>query len=152
MVDYKQLDTRWEQRFSNYCKALEKLSKAVEIIKPQIDIPLSYINDVDELQREGLIQRFEYTHELAWNVMSDYARYQGYQEIKGSRDAIRYALKAGLINDAVWMETIRDRNRTTHTYNEETALEVLTDIVKKYFPLFVDFEQKMDKIRMELNQ
>lgn len=59
----KKPDIRWEQRFSNYKKALDKLKEAVAN---------SRIRDLTDLEKEGLIQRFEYTHELAWNVMKDY--------------------------------------------------------------------------------
>ena len=88
-----QQDIRWLQRFSNFRKALEKLRQAAEIIAKKQD----FGEDVDELLKEGLIQRFEYTHELAWNVMKDYAEYQGYTDIRGSRDAIRKALAINII-------------------------------------------------------
>ena len=60
---------RWQQRFNNYRKALAKLTQAVELLSSQIN----HEEAVDELLQEGLIQRFEYTHELAWKVMKDYA-------------------------------------------------------------------------------
>ena len=142
----EKLDIRWEQRFSNYVKAFDKLSKAVEIVKRSID-EKEDVDDINELQREGLIQRFEYTHELAWNVISDYAKYQGYQDIKGSRDAIRYGLEHNLISSKEWMNTISDRNKTSHTYNEETADDVINDIIDTYFPLFLDFRTSMEKLR-----
>ena len=69
-----QQDIRWIQRFSNYRKALAKLSQAMAIMSEQ----LAFNDGVDELLQEGMIQRFEYTHELAWKVMKDYAEYQGY--------------------------------------------------------------------------
>lgn len=140
------LDIRWEQRFSTYVKAFAKLSKAIEILRPMVDSRVD-IDEVDELQIEGLIQRFEYTHELAWKVMADYAKYQGYQDIKGSRDAIRYALQNGLVFDGRWMDTIVDRNRTSHTYDEHTAYEILVDIVNVYYGLFRDFSTRMDNLR-----
>ena len=62
---------RWQQRFNNYRKALAKLNQAVELLSKQIEREEA----VDELLQEGLIQRFEYTHELAWKVMKDYAEY-----------------------------------------------------------------------------
>ena len=68
-------DIRWQQRFSNYRKALAKLIQAVDLLSVQIERDES----VAELLQEGLIQRFEYTHELAWKVMKDYAEYQDYQ-------------------------------------------------------------------------
>ena len=66
-------DIRWEQRFNNYRKALGRLSQAVDIVQRQME----WDEDVDDLIKEGLIQRFEYTHELAWKVMKDYAARTG---------------------------------------------------------------------------
>ena len=85
-------DIRWQQRFANYQKALKKLIEGVELLEGE-----SFDNDLKDIVNEGLIQRFEFTHELAWNVMKDYAAYQGANEIRGSRDAIRYALRQDLI-------------------------------------------------------
>ena len=89
-------DIRWQQRFANYQKALKKLIEGVELLEGE-----SFDNDLKDIVNEGLIQRFEFTHELAWNVMKDYATYQGANEIRGSRDAIRYALRQDLISDAL---------------------------------------------------
>lgn len=139
-------DIRWIQRFTNYRKALTKLSQAVSIITAQQDGQ----KDIDDLMKEGLIQRFEYTHELAWKVMKDYAEYQGYTEVRGSRDAFRQALQMGIIDDAGWMESIEDRNLTSHNYDEEVAEEVYQAIVHKYYPLFVRFEQVMSQLSGEL--
>ena len=132
-------DIRWEQRFSNFKKALSKLK---EVIKTET------LETLSELEQEGLIQRFEYTHELAWNVMKDYFEYQGNSTITGSRDAIREAFNKKLItNGEMWMETIKSRNKTTHTYNEETAKTIVNDIINNYYQLFIDFEINMDKIQ-----
>lgn len=132
-------DIRWSQRFSNFRKALAKLSQAVDIVSGR----LAFADDVDELLQEGLIQRFEYTHELAWKVMKDYAEYQGYTDVMDSRDAIRKALMIGLVEDKRWMETIEDRNLTSHNYNNDVASEIYENIVHIYYPLFCRFEEKM---------
>lgn len=139
-------DIRWIQRFTNYRKTLTKLSQAVSIVTGQQNAQ----EDVDNLMKEGLIQRFEYTHELAWKVMKDYAEYQGYTEVRGSRDAFRQALQMGIIDDAGWMESIEDRNLTSHNYDEEVAEEVYQAIVHKYYPLFLRFEQVMSPLTGEL--
>ena len=81
-------DIRWQQRFSNYQKALMRLSEAVDVLNSQDIVNVLELT----LLKEGLIQRFEYTHELAWKVMKDYLEYQGYVDIRGSRDAIRKSL------------------------------------------------------------
>ncbi len=137
-------DIRWEQRFSNYRKALKKLTEVIDYIKvnEQTDKVLS------EIIKEGLIQRFEYTYELAWNVMKDYAYYQGDTQISGSRDAIRFAFSANLIkNGDLWMDMIKSRIKTSHTYNEETAEEIYLTILNKYHSLFLDFEKVMEAKR-----
>lgn len=84
-------DIRWQQRFANFRKALGKLTKAVEMGEKELRKPENegLGHDLKEVLKEGLIQRFECTHELAWNVMRDYAIYQGNNSIKGSRDATR---------------------------------------------------------------
>ena len=142
MVFMAKQDIRWQQRFSNYRKALAKLTQAVDLMSEQVERDES----VDELLQEGLIQRFEYTHELAWKVMKDYAEYQGYTDVRGSRDAIRKALEMNLIDDKQWMETIEDRNLTVHNYDNEVASEIYENIMHVYFPLFVAFGQKMQSL------
>lgn len=132
-------DIRWVQRFSNYRKALVKFNQAVDIVSDQMD----WGDEVDDLLEEGLIQRFEYTHELAWKVMKDYAEYQGHTNIGGSRDAFRKALEIGIIDDGRWMDSIKDRNLTSHNYDDETAKAVLKAIIEVYAPLLNAFEQKM---------
>lgn len=134
-------DVRWLQRFSNYRKALAKLGKAVDIVSSQMEED----EDIDELLEEGLIQRYEYTHELAWKVMKDYAEYQGITGISGSRDAIRQTLQFGLIDDENWMRSISDRNLTSHQYDEDTAKAIIENITEVYYPLFVKYEKVMLK-------
>ena len=135
----KDNDIRWLQRFENFRKALAKLNRAVYIVSKTTDLG----GDIDELLEEGLIQRFEYTHELAWKVMKDYAEYQGYTDIQGSRDAFRKSLEMGIIEDELWMESINDRNLTSHNYDDTTAHNILKAIIDDYFPLFNAFEKKM---------
>ena len=136
-------DVRWRQRLDNYKKAYKKLLIAAEKVKNISD----YDEDMQELVNEGLIQRFEYTHELAWNLMKDYETYQGYNDIRGSRDAIRKALAIGLIDSPLWLDTIADRNRTSHNYDESVANEVQHIVVNDYIPLFTDFLNMMERIK-----
>ncbi|OAV71589.1 hypothetical protein Barb4_00568 [Bacteroidales bacterium Barb4] len=142
-------DIRWEQRFSNYVKALRKLTEAVDFInnheeeayKTEKAAPV-----LNEIIKEGLIQRFEYTHELAWNVMKDYAKYQENSSVGGFRDATREAFQLKLINDGeVWMDMIRSRNQTSHTYDDETADEIHKKILSEYHPAFLAFGEVMRK-------
>ncbi|MDQ1297767.1 MAG: hypothetical protein QG558_305 [Campylobacterota bacterium] len=134
MVD-KIEDIRWKQRFSNYTNAFEQLQEAVQ---------LSQERGLSMLEKQGLIQAFEYTHELAWNVMKDFLEYQGNQNVKGSRDAIREAFKVALIEDGeTWMETIQTRNATSHGYDKEMAEEVVNAIINDYMEIFSKFEKEM---------
>lgn len=145
-------DIRWEQRFSNYKKALSKLEEAVTRIDQ--DYPLDNEGNIDEddflddIIKEGLIQRFEYTHELAWKVMKDYLKDVGEVKTIGSKDATREALTADLITDGeIWIEMILSRNQTSHIYNEHTANDIFTKVIKEYFPEFVAFRDTMERRR-----
>ena len=121
-------DIRWQQRFANYRKALARLTEAVELRKQR---------KLSQLERQGLVQAFEFTHELAWNTFKDIAEFQGATGLLGSRDATRYAFKAELIEDGEnWMKMIDSRNLSTHTYDEAIALEVEDRVAEIYFELF----------------
>ena len=138
-------DIRWMQRFDNYRKALRLLGRAVEIVSQRVNGDEA----VEDLLKEGLIQRFEYTHELAWKVMKDYAEYQGYTDIRGSRDAFRKAFEMEIITDKRWMESIADRNLTSHNYDDETAEAIYEAVVNVYYPLFVQLESTMLQLMAE---
>lgn len=144
-------EIRWEQRFSNFSKALKKLTEAVDYIKNDLkeegdDIePETGAEVFNEVLKEGLIQRFEYTHELAWNVMKDFLSETGGLKSYGSKDTTREAFKTELIEDGdVWMEMIQSRNKTSHTYNEETAQEIYMQILDKYHAAFLKFQEVME--------
>jgi hypothetical protein len=73
---------------------------------------------------------------------------QGNQEVRGSRDAIREALKVGLIDDGeLWMETIKARNLTSHTYSEELAENAFTSISNEYIPIFMKLLELFEKLK-----
>jgi len=128
-------DIRWQQRLSNYARTLDQLENAVAIARER---------GLSELERQGLIQLFEYTHELAWQLMKDWFAYQGNTSITGSRDAIREAFSRGLIDDGdTWMETIASRNQTSHAYNEAVAARIAERIVDRYAELFRSFQNTM---------
>ncbi|MBA4366497.1 MAG: nucleotidyltransferase [Desulfobacterium sp.] len=121
-------DIRWKQRFDNYLRAFQTLRRAVELAAQR---------DLSELEQQGLIQGFEFTHELAWNVLKDYLEEQGFVGIIGSKNATREAFKNGLIeNGEVWMDMIKARNRTSHAYNSETAEEIVEAILTSFYPAF----------------
>jgi len=134
-------DIRWIQRFSNFKKAFTQLSNAVE---------LSEERDLTDLEKQGVIQAFEYTHELAWNTLKDFLEDRGAQNIYGSKDASREAFKAGLLDDGeVWMEMIKSRNQTVHTYDEDTMAEIVKAIIESYFHEFEALLEKMEELKEE---
>jgi len=128
-------DIRWKQRFQNYKKALITLRNAVE---------LAASRELTDLEKQGMIQGFEFSFELAWNVMKDYLEEQGITGIMGSKNAVRYAFNKGLIEDGeVWMDMIQDRNMASHSYDDETAQALFTAIKDIYYTQFVKLAEKM---------
>ena len=133
-------------------KAFNKLDEAVGRIrqdyKPDDEGIIDDDSFIDDILKEGLIKRFEYTYELAWNVMRDYAEYQGNPDVPGSRSAIREALQMGLITQGkIWMDMVESRIRTSHTYDEETADEIFKKILENFHPAFEAFYLKMEELR-----
>lgn len=127
-------DIRWQQRFSNYRKALKQMGEFLEK------------EELNKLEEQGLIKAFEYTFELAWNTLKDFLEYQGIGEIVGSRDAIRKAFSEGILQDGhIWMQMIESRNKTSHTYNEATADEIVRLVKESYFSAFCELEQTLAK-------
>jgi len=137
----KDQDIRWIQRFTHFVKALSQLEEAVQLAQQR---PLS------KLEEQGLIQAFEFTHELAWNTLKDFLEGRGVQNLYGSKDATREAFKTGLIeNGETWMEMINSRNLTSHLYDEATAAQIGADIRETYFAEFEALRLKLDELRRE---
>ena len=126
---------RCHQRLENYSKALGQLEKAVTLSKER---------ELSDLEEQGLIQAFEFTHELSWNLLKDYLIFQGNSSITGSRDATREAFRLGLISDGEnWMEMIKSRNQSSYSYNEGIAEEISSKITENYCQLFKQLQEKM---------
>lgn len=125
-------DIRWIQRFANYQKAFKQLSKFIAK------------GPLNELEEQGLIQSFEYTHELAWNTLKDFLESLGNKELFGSKDTTRKAFQLNLIeNGESWMDMIQSRNETSHTYNDETAHKIVLAITGRYYQEFSALENKL---------
>jgi nucleotidyltransferase substrate binding protein (TIGR01987 family) len=135
MNDINQKDIRWIQRLNHFEKALLQLKLATDLAKQRT---------LTDLEKQGLIQAFEFTHELAWNVLKDYIEYHGGQILIGSKDTTREAFQKNLITDGeVWMEMIKSRNLTSHTYNEDTAKQITNNITQLYVSSFIQLSIKM---------
>lgn len=101
---------------------LDDLESALKSLKEGVD------SAKDDLDRDGVIQRFEFTFELLWKVIQEYAKYKGI-ESASPRDAFRVAGDLGVISDPnVWFEFLKDRNLTTHLYSEEDAIKISSHI------------------------
>ena len=110
-------DVRWIQRLQNFSQALAQLERFIEK------------TELNEMERQGIIQAFEYNFELSWNTLKDYFEYQGESNIHGSRDAIRIAFQRGILEDGeLWMQMLKSRTLTTHTYNKSTAKMIEKEI------------------------
>lgn len=139
-MEEQEKDIRWIQRLSNYKKALGQLQRFIDK------------GDLSELEEQGLIQAFEYTFELAWNLIKDYYTHQGVTKIQGSRDAFKIAFNRGLISRGeIWMKMVDDRIQSVHTYDEARASKISKAVFEYYHPLFLDLKSAMDSISEEGN-
>ena len=136
-------DVRWKQRLNNYLKALLTLTEAVQ---------LAQVRTLSRLEQQGLIQGFEFTHELAWNVLKDYLENKGISGLIGSKDATRSAFKNGLIGHGEdWMKMIEARNLSSHTYNLETAQEIADDIIGRFYPAFEEMAETFAQLSEQVD-
>lgn len=121
-------EERSRQRFENFTRALGLLREALAI--PE--------GEVSDLEREGLVQRFHYTFELAWQVLADRLEHEGIAlDMATPRRAVREAFAAGLLDDGqLWFDMIADRNRTVHTYDETRLEAVVANVRARYLAAF----------------
>ncbi len=107
-------------------------------------LSVSLMMPKSEIVRDASIQRFEYNFELAWKSVKKFAEKQGV-ECNSPREAFKTAFRLKLIEDEnIWLDMIDDRNRTSHTYNEETADEIY-DNLKKYEKAMRSLLEKIKK-------
>lgn len=135
----KNQDTRWVQRFDNFKRAFARLAQADALARQR---------KLSELEDQGLIHAFEFTHELAWNTVKDFLESRGATvKIYGSKDATREAFAAGLIEHGeIWMQMIKHRNETSHTYNEKIADAIVEAILANYVPEFEAFQRRLSEL------
>lgn len=132
------MDIRWIQRYENYHKACLRVLEITE--------SYNYVDDLSDLEIEGLIHRFKHTFELAWKVLQDLMKYKGYEFVKGPNGTLSQAFEDGIIlNHEGWRQMARARITTAHTYNEDDVKEVAYDIYGKYSSLLKMLDQKLEK-------
>jgi nucleotidyltransferase substrate binding protein (TIGR01987 family) len=128
-------DIRWKQRSENLKKAILFLKKAVEQ------------ETYNKLEAAGLAQSFEFTFELSWKTLKDYLSESGFI-IRSPREAIKQAFQSGIIqNGHLWMQMLEERNRLTHTYNEEQAQAAIKIIRETYFPALLQVFTTLEEIK-----
>lgn len=129
-------DVRWKQRFQNFEKSLNYLQEAIKINKPDI------------IQKAGLIQFFEISIELSWNLLKDFLEEQGFHDLISPRDSIKKAFEVALIQDGnLWLQALKNRNMTSHTYDEVMADKVVEEIINVYYPLL---QQLYERLKTEM--
>ncbi len=128
-------DIRWIQRFANFKRGFARLNDAAALAKQR---------ELSDLERQGLIQAFEFTHELAWSTLKDFLTSRGAAvKLYGSRDATRAAFAAELIEDGeAWMMMIEHRNESSHTYNDDVAARIMAAVLTHYVPVLAAFERR----------
>jgi len=138
-------DIRWKQRFNSFEKAILKIKEVVDNINS--------IDELSDLESEGLIQRFEYTSELAWKVLKDFLESKGYINIKSPNDVLKQSFEDGYINNHdAWRRMNKARNTTSHTYNKGDAREIANEIVNNYYILLDSLYQRLQNELENENQ
>jgi nucleotidyltransferase substrate binding protein (TIGR01987 family) len=117
-------EIRWQERFENFKKAYKNFS----------DIAVMDTDTLSDLEKEGFVQRFEYTYDLAWKTLKDYLLAQGF-DLNSPKTIFRQAFQNEIITDGeVWMEAVAKRNLTSHTYNAEVLNKTVAFLVDELFP------------------
>ena len=102
----------------------------------------------DDIVIDATIQRFEFTYELSWKLMKAYLEYTGNLEGSNPRAAIQESFREGIITEGeIWLQMLQDRNLTSHTYDESTAIKIYNNINNEYAKLF---EQLLDRIKKRI--
>lgn len=128
-------EIRWRYRFRNFSRAYSLLSEALE----------EGVDELNNLEKEGVIQRFEFTFELAWNTLKDRLEYDGVvMESVTPRNVIRTAAAVGLVADGqTWINMLEDRRNTSHRYDIEILEDVLDNIGDNYLPVLDVLHQRL---------
>ena len=134
VMNDKKEDVRWRQRFISFNKAFKQLERFIAE------------EELNEMEDQGLIKAFEYTYELSWKTLQDLLKEKGYNDILGPRPVIEQSFQDGYItNGKEWLRMHNSRNLTTHSYDKETADEIVLQIRKNYFNLFKELQIKLEE-------
>jgi len=127
-------DIRWQQRFINFNKVFSQLDRFMQE------------KSLNEMEEQGLIKAFEYTYELSWKTLQDLLKDKGYTNVVGPKPVIEQSFQDGYIVDGKgWMRMHVSRNLTSHTYDEETAEEIIKSIRSEYFDLLKNLQTRLQE-------
>ena len=125
---------RFFDKYEKYLQAVERLNEAVQ----------DYEKTPIESIKDGVIQRFEFTTELAWKTLREYLIDQGYVELNSPKSVLNQSFVIGLLSDEIiWLNIINDRNITSHIYDEKTADEIFQRIKNQYVAEFANLKDKL---------
>jgi nucleotidyltransferase substrate binding protein (TIGR01987 family) len=132
-VDKKE-DIPWHQRFVSLKKAFNQLERFIAE------------KELNEMEEQGLIKAFEYTYELSWKTLQDLLKEKGYNDILGPKPVIEQSFQDGyIIKGKEWLKMHSSRNLTTHSFDKETADEIVLQIRENYFGLFKELQIKLEE-------
>ena len=128
-------EIRWQYRFQNFSRAYSLLREAFT----------REVDELNDLEKEGVIQRFEYTFELSWNTLKDRLEHDGViMNSVTPRNVIRTAATTGLVADGqTWIDMLEDRRNTSHRYDNELLEEVLGNIRDNYLPILETLHERL---------
>ncbi len=128
---------RWKQRLQNFEKAFVVFERRIDEYEQ---------NTEEEAYQMALVQGFAVIQELSWRVLKDYLENEGYDSVGNSKQVIKQAFRAEIItNGEVWMESIENRNRTSHMYDVAALTEILEFIHHSFCPVVADLYHKLKK-------
>lgn len=110
------------EKLLNYSKALSRLEESLAR------------DESDDIVIDAVIQRFEFTYELSWKLLKDYLSFHGIADVRSPREAFKEAFAVNLLREGdVWIDMLEDRNRTSHTYDEDEARAIYNKIKDRYY-------------------
>ena len=128
---------RWRQRFENFERSFLLLDEVIH----------RDLASFSQLEKEGIVQRFEVLIELSWKTLKDYLENEGYDKVKTGKYAIRQAFQDEIITEAEsWMKALEIRNITSHTYNEVVLQKTLLFIKTEFYPIVRDLYHRLKKL------
>jgi len=123
-------------KLHNFKSAVERLGEAI----------IELENSSSSVVRDGVIQRFEFTTELAWKATREYLLDQGFVEVNSPKSVMKEAFSYGLIkNDEIWVQILNDRNLTSHIYKEDISIEICNRIIATHFNELKALSERLNK-------